>query len=104
MTTAYEIPLIASPQTLSVQLAGVPYQLTVRWNAVQGAWVTDLADAQGDPVLSGVPFVCGADLFEQFGYLGFGGALVAQSDFDPAAPPTFDNLGSTGHVYFVTNP
>jgi hypothetical protein len=48
--------------------------------------------------------VTGADLLEQFGYLGLNFALVAQTDNSPDTVPTFDNLGTTGHLYAITNP
>jgi hypothetical protein len=45
--------------------------------------------------------VTGTDLFEPFAYLNFGGKLVAQTDHDSGAIPTYENLGNTSHVYFV---
>jgi len=103
--TTFEIPLIASPQTLSIVLAGVPYQLRVVWNQANGSWVMDIADTNGVPILQGIPLVTGADLLEQFGYLNFGGSLIVQTDNAPNSVPTFKNLGDTGHLYFqVTNP
>ena len=100
-TTAYEIPLQATPQTLAITLAGVQYKLTVRWNNINQSWVIDVADSNGNKILSGIPMVTGADLLEQFGYLDFGGELIVQTDNDPDAVPMFTNLGDTGHLYFV---
>jgi hypothetical protein len=101
--TAFEVPLVPSkPQKVTVSLAGVPYQLTVRWCAPAAAWMLDIADANDNPILSGCLVVTGADLLEQYGYLGIGGKLIAQTDHDLFAVPTFDNLGDTGHLYFVT--
>jgi len=101
--TPFEIPLQATPQTLAITLAGVQYRLTVRWNWVNASWVIDIADSSNVPILSGIPMVTGADLLEQFGYLGFGGQLIAQTDNNPDVVPTFTDLGGTGHLYFVTN-
>lgn len=101
-TTAYEIPLQATPQTLTISLAGVTYQLRVLWNFIAAAWVVDLMDDLGNPILSGLlPLITGADLLEQFGYLNLGGQLIVQTDNDTDAVPTFDNLGANGHLYFV---
>lgn len=98
-----EIPLSAEPQTFGIQLAGVQYQLTLIWrDDPQGGWVLDIADANSSPILSGVPLVTGADLLAQYAYLGFGGQLVVQTDHDVDAAPTFGNLGSSSHLYFVT--
>lgn len=103
MTIYYEIPLSSTPQTFRIPLAGVTYQMTVRWNWINTSWVLDIADSSGNPIVSGIPLVTGADLLEQFGYLGLGGSLYVQTDNDPNAVPTYQNLGTTGHVYFSTS-
>ena len=102
MATTYEIPLTAEPQSFQIALGGVVYALTVRWNIPASAWCLDVADANGAPILAGIPLVTGCNLLGQYGYLNFGGALVAQTDHDLMAPPAYGNLGTTGHLYFVT--
>jgi hypothetical protein len=105
MTTVYEIPLTpGTPQRCTVSLGGVPYALVVAWNHVSALWVVDLFDSAGNPVLSGVPLVAGANLLAPVAYLGIGGALYAQNDNDPNAAPTYGDLGDTSHVYFVVSP
>lgn len=101
MTTYYEIPLSSQPQSFTIPLAGATYSMTVKWNWVNASWVLDIADSSGNAIVSGIPLVTGADLLEQFSYLNFGGKLVCQTDNDPDAVPTFANLGTTGHVYFL---
>jgi Domain of unknown function (DUF6983) len=103
ITTAYEVPLTpASPTTFTIPLAGVTYTLTVKWNPVNAYWVLDVADSSGTvPIVGGIPLVTGADLLEQYGYLSFGGQLICQTDFDVTAPPTWSNLGTTGHLFFL---
>jgi hypothetical protein len=99
----YEVPLQSgTPQTLSISLAGVTYNLTLTFNTVAQSWTLDIDDSSGNPLVHGIPLVTGADLLAQYGYLNFGGQLFATTDFDPTAPPTFNNLGQTGHLYFVT--
>ena len=102
---AFEIPLQATPQTLSVSLNGNTYNLTVHWcdgPTIQSpCWILDIADVNDNPLAQGIPMVTGADLLEQFGYLGIGGQLFVQTDNDPDAVPTFTNLGTIGHLYFV---
>ncbi|WP_250512703.1 hypothetical protein [Caballeronia sp. INDeC2] len=99
----YEIPLSGVPQSFQIALAGVTYKLTLMWReAPQGGWFLDMADAAGNRILSGVPLVTGADLLEQYEYLGIGGELWLQTDGDEAAVPTFDDIGTTSHLYFVT--
>ena len=145
------VPQIGVPQKFSVVLAGVTYQLTLRFRVLSaagavstaasgagsltmdsalvtmdssvtidtsssisvdqssavaqqqaaGVWVLDIADASGNDILSGLPLVTGADLLAQYGYLGFGGGLWVQTASAPDAPPTFDNLGDDGQVYWV---
>lgn len=101
MTTAYEIPLSAEPQTFNITLAGVTYGFTVRWNVPNSSWIIDIADASGNAIISGIPMVTGVDLLEQYGYLSFGFQLIAQTDNSPDTVPAFDNLGSTAHLYAV---
>lgn len=99
--TVYEVPLSANPQAFAISLAGVTYGLTVRWNAAAASWTLSIADANGNPILGGLPLVTGADLLGQYGYLGIGGSLVVQTDHDTDALPTIDNLGAESHLYFV---
>lgn len=101
MTTYLEIPLSPQPQTFTIPVAGTTYGLTVRWNVPNDSWILDIADVSGNPIVSGIPMVTGSDLLEQFGYLSFGFSLVAQTDNAPDAVPTFDNLGTTGHLYAI---
>jgi len=99
--TVNTIPLVNTPQTLTITLAGISYNLRVRWNQINLTWVIDIYDSQNNPILLGIPMVTGADLLEQFGYLDFGGMLIAQTADDPDAPPTFQNLGTDGNLFFV---
>lgn len=102
--TPYEIPLSPEPQTLTVALAGVTYQLLIVWNKIGQCWVLDIADAGGNPLVQGIQVVTGLNLLMQYEHLGFvGGMLVAQTDFNPNAVPTYANLGITGRLWFVTN-
>lgn len=99
----FEIPLSPQPQRFLIPINGTTYQLTVQWRDTdQGGWVLDIADAQGAPIVNGMPLVTGCDLLAQYAYLGFGCALTVSTDFDPDAVPTFDNLGQTSHLYFET--
>lgn len=102
MSTPYEIPLSPRSQAFYIGLGGVTYWLRVRWNVPASCWVMDVFDVNKLPLLTGVALVAGADLFAQFAHLSFGGKLVAQTDGAPSIPPNLANLGSTGHVYFVT--
>ena len=104
MSTTYVVPLAATPQTLSIALAGTTYNLRVSWNWVGQSWVIDLADVNENPIVDGIPLVTGADLFAQYGYLNLGGQLVVQTTNDVAAVPTFKDLGTQSNLYFVVTP
>ena len=100
----YEIPLSATPQSMTIAIAGTSYEMTFRFNNVAvggGGWAMDMADSTGNPILCGVPLVTGADLLGQYAYLGIGAALYVQTDGDPSAVPTFANLGTGSHVLIV---
>lgn len=103
MATYYEIPLSPTPQKISIPLGGITYSMTVKWNWVSACWMLDIADASGNALVNGIPIVTGVDLIGQYAYLGFAGKLVAQTDNDPDAVPTFDDLGTTGHLYFIVS-
>lgn len=97
----YEVPTQPESQEFDISLAGVTYHLVITWCPPSNCWILSVEDAQRNPLANGLPLITGADLLDQLEYLGLGGALVVQSDFDPDAVPTYDNLGSTGHLFFV---
>jgi len=101
----FEIPLRGgrgSSQT--VVLADVTYRLDVHWCDPLGVWVIDLSDDFGNPMISGIPMITGANLLAQYEYFDFHGILLAQSDFDWTVPPTFTDLGKQGHLYWIPLP
>lgn len=99
---AFEIPLISLPQKFDVDLAGVTYGMRFYWCAPGESWMMDVADNDGVPLVQGIPLNTGADLLAPYAYLGFGGQLIVETDFNRYAPPTSSNLGSQSHLYFVT--
>jgi hypothetical protein len=104
MSTPFEVPLQAkTPQVFTIGMAGTTYTMHVHWCGPAQAWILDIYDAIGTTLLiGGMAMVTGVDLLKPYGYLDIGGALVVQSDQDPDAAPTFENLGKTSHLYFVT--
>jgi hypothetical protein len=102
MMATFEIPLTPDSQTFTIALAGTSYRLTVRWSSAVGAWVLDIATLVGTPLLAGLPLVANVDLLAPYGYMNFGGQLIAQTDNASNEPPTYENLGITSHLYFVT--
>lgn len=100
----YTIPLIPAAQQFTISLAGETYGVKLQWCAPAACWTVEISDANGDLLVGGVPLVTGADLLEQFGYLGIGGSLLVQSTNDPDEVPSYASLGTTGNVFFATPP
>lgn len=100
----FRIPLVNTPQSFEIDLAGVSYIMTCKWNdSDQGGWVIDFADAITSlPIVSNLPLITGADILENLGYLGFNGSLFIFTDGDDLSVPTFDNLGVQSNLYFQT--
>lgn len=97
----FEIPLLSTPQSLSVNLGGKSYRFTIKWNDANKSWILDIGDANGKPIAQGIPLVTGSDLLSQYLHLGVGGKLVVQSDTSLNVVPQLGDLGKTGHLYFV---
>lgn len=100
--TIYEIQLSPANQSFQLQLVNTIYNFLVQWNSQTETWQIDISDNSGAPIVTGIPMVGNVDLLEQYAYMGIGGALIASTDNAPDMPPTFENLGTTGHLYFVT--
>jgi len=101
--SAFPLPVSPSAQSFFVQLVNISYKITIRWNAVAIAWIMDIATQEEVPLVSGIPIVTGVDLLAPYGYLGIGGGLIAITEGNQDAVPTFDNLGKGGDVFFVTD-
>src|SRR5260364_78837 len=101
-TSAIEITLIAAPQTCSFTLAGMQYRLTLQYrDAAKAGWTLDIADANSQPLVCGIPLVTGVDLRGPHPDLDIKGQLWVQTDANPDAVPTFSGLGRESRVYFV---
>lgn len=98
------LPLVNQPQQFEIDLAGVAYLLTSRWNdANEAGWVIDIADSNNVPIVCNIPMVTGVDLLAGLAYLGINGSLFVFTDGDEFAVPTLDNLGDKSNVYFQTD-
>lgn len=103
--TTFLIPLQNVPQSFEISLGGKQYTMTCRWNdSVDAGWVADFADAiSGDPIVSNIPLITGADCLSGLEYLGFDGQLIVFTDGAELMPPTLDNLGVESNLYFQTD-
>ena len=100
---AYLIPLVNTPQTFLIPLAGTTYTLTCKWNDIGQFWALDIADSNANPIVSNIPLITGADCLDGLDYLNFDGSLyVLTGGASPDDVPTFQNLGVSSNLYFVT--
>ena len=103
MATTYEIPLVNEAQTFKIALAGINYALLLVWNEISNSWTLDISQATDNntPILRGVPLVANSDLLSPYAYMNWGGQLIARTDGNADAAPTYDNLGTLSHLYFI---
>lgn len=104
MSQIFEIPLNPQSQRFAITLGTITYNLQVIWNAKSNCWVMDINDVDNLPLVCGIPLVTGLNLLQQYAYLGIGGVMVTMTDAAPDSPPTYRNLGASGHLYYVTVP
>lgn len=95
-----EIPLVPQNQAFSITLADTLYKVTVIWRA--GCWYMDLSDSSDTLIIGSIPLVTGADLLEQYTYLGLGFALFVVCDADGQDYPTENDLGISSHLIIRT--
>lgn len=101
-STAYKIPFTPQASRMEISLGGLFYVLKTYWNVPMECWVLDIYDDVEKPMVRGIPLVTGADLLQQFEYLGFGGMLLIWSTEGPwYAVPSYDSLGRNSNVYYV---
>ena len=101
MSQAFEIPLTPNAQKFQITLAGKTYNMVLSWNSFSQLWALDINDSNNVSIVSSILLVANVDLLSPYGYLNFGGALVAQTDNNLDLPPTYENFGITSHLYFV---
>lgn len=102
--STFKLPLVSTPQSFEISLAGINYILTIKWNdALEAGWEFDLADAITNlPIVAGIPLVTGVDCLAGLEYLGINGRFIVYTDGDDTAVPTLENLGVESNVYFLT--
>lgn len=98
------VPLRNVPEDFGITLSGRELRLVNKWNdSPEGGWLLDIFDATTSaPIICGLPMVTGADLLEQYEYLGLNGKLIVFTDGDETATPTLNNLGVESNLYYKT--
>lgn len=100
MADTYKIPLSNTPQRFEITIGGLLYTWRTWWNNTSEVWNIDIYDGE-TPLVLALPMVAGVDLLAQFRFLGLEGILATYTDGDPYAPPTLENLGTSGNLYLV---
>jgi hypothetical protein len=103
-----EIPLQGRPQRFTIALGEPTWLLRFQFRVnagspfgnADGTWILDIAEVDGAMVAAGIPLITGANLLEQYDYLGFEGELWAAREGSDE-PPTYFGLGITSHLYWV---
>lgn len=103
--TSFKLPLVNTPQTFGVNISGVDYILTCKWNdSPDAGWVLDIADSSANPIVCNVPLITGTDCLNGLEYLGIGGSFyVVTNGSSPTDVPTFENLGVESNLYLQTS-
>lgn len=98
----FNVPLSNTPQSFTIELAGVTWNLVSRWNdAIEGGWIVDWYDSSDAPICMNMPLITGADLGAQYPHLGIPSSLIVFTDGDDFAVPTLENLGVESQLYLV---
>lgn len=95
-----ELPLTPQNRAFSATIAGALYKIVIIWRA--GCWYMDLSDSSDSLIAGSIPLVTGADLLEQYAYLGLGFALFVVCDADGQDYPTENDLGISSHLIIRT--
>jgi hypothetical protein len=104
VATIIEIPLTpAQASVFSIGLGGTVYNLRLTFNIASGGyWALDIGDEDMNLIVAGIALVSGIDLLAQYAYLGFNGSLVVTTDRGAGEIPTFEGLGDTSHLFFIS--
>lgn len=98
----FEIPLNPYPERFNITLGAQDLVLQTSWSEINKTWSLTIRRPDESTVLAGLPLIPGVDLLAQHQHLGLGGSLYAKVDHSNHEVPGFADLGTTGHLYFVT--
>ena len=90
--------------TQVVQLGGVNYSLTTRWNDRASAWILDVALEDGTPLASGLALRAGQAVGSFIRRLpgGWPGMLFCEDTSGRDLDPGFQDLGTRVRLVYVT--
>ena len=87
--------------TVTVDLVGVPFELSFRWNARASSWVFGLASADGTRLADGLTVRAGSLLYAFEIDKSPLGLFFAHDTAGQGADPGRDDLGARVRVYFM---
>ena len=94
-------PSTDRPQSFTTQLGSAVYQFDLRWNDRSNVWTMDISDpVSGNPIVSGLAVVLGADLLKPYA-LGIG-TLILVDETSTNTEAALDSLGSSVNLYWVS--
>jgi hypothetical protein len=100
----FRIPLLNKPQSSEITLSGVDYIIINRWSSGMEVWTFSLQSIETEKILiNDMPLITGANLLEQWEYLGIPGILICYTAGDQGEPPTFENLGTDANLFYITD-
>lgn len=83
-------------------LSSTVYLFTIRYDQRMDRWIMDLADANSNPLVSGVPLLVGRNLIGRFVTEGLPvGYFFVTDDTNTGIEPTRFSFGTTHTLYFV---
>lgn len=101
--STFEFPLSPNAQQMTVPIGEKEFTFRFAWSdSPAGGWFIDISSLDGTPLVRGLPLTAGENVLQQFDHLGIGGEIHVQTDADPLAEPTYENLGLNGRVFLVT--
>ncbi|HCW79877.1 MAG TPA: hypothetical protein DG942_02085 [Ruminococcaceae bacterium] len=93
-----EIALTNLPnQTYSLEIPGdnhnITFIITQSWNEQAGYWTISIYNQESEPLVLGIPLLCGHDLLEQYQYLKIGSLYLINIGDPTIENPDANNIG-----------
>lgn len=105
--SALLVPLVAEGPFFgfSVELEGITYRLSFRWNDRPEQWVIDVLDGEGNALVQGVRGVIDVPLLQRFGPRDDlpPGWLMLLDSSGRGLDAALDDLGSRVELYYLTS-
>ena len=103
--TIYQIPMQGTPWfSFSTDLSKITYHMECRYNTRMDRWILNIADAQGETIINGIPMLVNRSLTGQYPALPLPpGTLYVQDLSGNNAQPGLAAF-ITDHVFLYADP